>query len=177
MKQHNLKNILFFRAPHEHRFKLLSLWAFQIGTGQEEEDRTQFCSEWLFRLSGTVEKFKLLGQCRHGNGRMQKWVCNIRGRSISSPGRDHRRTRLGGREKSYRALPGLLPAFGIQSSALLPKSAELRELLKKKRKFLPLLRRTDRQPRMHPTCHFKSLSTHFTLHLQVPRAQFGVMFP
>lgn len=78
------------------------------------------------------------------------------------------------RDQLYQAFPRLFQAFGIYSSAILPRSEAKGALL-----IFNLLHRSVHSflhIHTHTTCHFKPLQTHFTLQLQVPQAQIGVMF-
>lgn len=178
LKRHNLKCILFFRAHDNdikctscwHRLGLLPLWAFQPGTGQEEEVRRQFGSERPVDRAAQSR-----GSSCSGNTGMEMEECKsgfvIFGRAqfhppaeaTEGPGwvgeRSHTKRSLGYFKHSEYSQVLFCP--GLQS--------------RRKNSLRFSDGQTDRQTPTH-TRILKPLSTHFTLHLRVPRAQIGVMF-
>lgn len=175
LKRHNLKYILFFHAHDDdikctscwYRLGLLPLWAFQPGTGQEEEVRRQFCSERPVDRAA-----QLRGSSCSGNTGTEMEECKsgfvIFGRAQFHPPVEETEGPGWMGERSTPSAPW------VTSSIWNTVKCYFAQVCRAEGR-IPSASQMDRQTDTH-TRILKPLSTHFTLHLRVPRAQIGVMF-
>lgn len=116
--------------------------AFSLHREEEEEVWRRFGSKWLSR---EVEAARLIPAWRRKNAKAG--FCNIWARSISSPGRGDRRTRLGGslaRWATSSTRDGVKCHFAQVCRAEGARSKKGRKKKGGKNSSLPLVRRTDR---------------------------------